>query len=75
MATVKVEDYRRRDDTAEGWEVVVTSYRLGGTWVCEVANASPGARLVRVEAQSRERAEHEAQEQASRKLARTRVLD
>ena len=44
---LRTEDFRYRYDTVEGWEVGVTSYRLGDQFFCSVDNVSPGARLAR----------------------------
>jgi hypothetical protein len=70
---LRAEDYRRRRDRLEGWDIGIASYKLGGRYCCEVDNASPGARLARGEGVSREEAETEALNKAREMLARTRV--
>ena len=70
---LRTEDFRYRYDTVEGWEVGVTSYRLGDQFFCSVDNVSPGARLARARGTSREEAEDQAMKAAGRLLNRTRV--
>ncbi len=70
---LRAEDYRRRRDRLEGWDIGITSYKLGGRYCCEVDNVSPGARLARGEGATREEAEAEALNKAREMLARTRV--
>ena len=70
---LRAEDYRRRRDRLEGWDIGITSYKLGGRYCCEVDNVSVGARLARGEGATREQAEAEALNRARQMLARTRV--
>jgi hypothetical protein len=70
---LRAEDYRRRQHRLEGWEIGITSYKLGGRYCCEVDNVSPGARLARGEGPTRGEAEAQALNQAREMLARTRV--
>ena len=67
------EDYRRRRDCLEGWDIGIASYKLGGRYCCEVDNVSSGGRLARGEGATREEAEAEALNKAREMLARTRV--
>jgi len=70
---LRAEDYRRRRDRLEGWDIGITSYKLGGRYCCEVDNVSSGGRLARGEGATREEAEAEALNKAREMLARTRV--
>ena len=70
---LRAEDYRRRRDRLEGWEVDIASYKLGGRYCCEVDSVSVGARLARGEGTTREDAEAEGLTRARELLVRTRV--
>ena len=70
---LRAEDYRRRRDRLESWDIGIASYKLGGRYCCEVDNVSAGARLARGEGATREQAEAEALNKAREMLARTRV--
>jgi hypothetical protein len=70
---LRAEQYQRRQDRVVGWDVGITSYKLGDRYVCEVDNVSPGAQLARCDADTREAAEREALRKAERRLARTRI--
>jgi hypothetical protein len=70
---LRAEDFRRRRERLEGWDIGITSYKLGGRYCCEVDNDSPGARLARGEGATRDEAEAEALNKAREMLARTRV--
>jgi hypothetical protein len=70
---LRSEDYRRRRERLEGWDIGIASYKLGGRYCCEVDNVSPGARLARGEGATRDEAEAEALNKAREMLARTRV--
>ena len=72
---MRAEEYQRRREELAGWPVGIVSYRLGGRFICEVDNVSPGARIARAEGGTREEAEGEAIAAAERRLARTRVHD
>jgi hypothetical protein len=70
---MRTEDYQHREEKLAGWPVGIVSYRLGDKWFCEIDNVSPGARIARAEAPTREDAERDAKATASRRLARTQV--
>jgi hypothetical protein len=70
---LRAEDFRRRRERLEGWDIGIASYKLGGRYCCEVDNVSPGARLARGEGATRDEAEAEALNKAREMLARTRV--
>jgi hypothetical protein len=70
---LRAEDFRRRRERLEGWEIGIASYKLGGRYCCEVDDVSAGARLARGEAATRDEAEAGALNKAREMLARTRV--
>jgi hypothetical protein len=69
---MRVEEFGERSLVLSGWEVHLTTYRLGEVWHCKADNASPGAALARTMGRSREEAEARAIERAEQLLARTR---
>jgi len=69
---MKPENYSERRIDVDGWQVNLTTYRLGEKWHGRADNVSPGATLARVEAASREDAENQALTRARELLARTR---
>ena len=71
MATV-TDHTRRIEQTDTGWQIGVTTYRLGDVWWCIVDNVSPGARLCSRKAETKEAAESHAIGVAKRLLGRTR---
>lgn len=72
MSTLKAEDFQTRDLTIEGWQVRVTSYRLGDRFSCNVDGVDSGARIARGTGATREEAERTALEKTERRLAATR---
>ncbi len=72
--TRRPKDYQRRQDELAGWRVGIVSYKLGERYVCEVDNASPGARLARAEGRTQEEAEKNALAKAEALLSRTRTF-
>jgi len=70
---LRAEDYRRRRDRLESWDIGIASYKLGGRYCCEVDNVSPGTRLARREGPTRAEAEAQALNEARKMLAGTRV--
>lgn len=73
MSEMRAEAYQRRQERLGDWEVGITSYKLGGAYLCEVDNVSPGARLARGKGTTRDEAEAQALGKAREMLARTRV--
>jgi hypothetical protein len=69
---VKAEEYRERKLAVAGWEVNLSSYRLGAEWHCKADNVSPGAALCRTSGATREEAEEKALQRAEELLGRTR---
>ena len=71
---MRAEEYGERRIAVNGWEVRLSSYRLGAVFHCQADNVSPGARLARASAPSRDEAERAALARATELLARTRRL-
>jgi len=69
---VKAENYSERRVDVDGWQVNLTSYKLGDKWHTKADDVSPGAALARVVADTREDAETRALARAKELLARTR---
>ncbi|HEX3742825.1 MAG TPA: hypothetical protein VHW09_02805 [Bryobacteraceae bacterium] len=69
---MKIEEYRERKLAADGWEVNLTSYRMGAEWHAKADNVSPGATLCRTTGASRQEAEDKALHRAEELLGRTR---
>ena len=68
---MKPEQYSERKLEIKGWPVNVTSYKLGDQFYCKVDNVSPGAWLARTHAPTREDAEKQAVDRATKLLGRT----
>ena len=69
---MKVEEFGERSLQLSGWDVHLTTYKLGEIWHCKADNSSPGAALARTTGASREEAEAKAIARAEQLLARTR---
>ncbi len=69
---MKAEDYSERKLEIDGWEINLTTYRLGTTYHSKVDNVSPGASLARTRAETKEEAETKALDRARQLLGRTR---
>jgi hypothetical protein len=70
----RVEDYNERKLELAGWEVHLTTYKLGDVYHCKADNVSPGAALARTSGATRDEAEARAIERAEELLKRTRRL-
>jgi len=68
---MKIEEYRERRLFVAGWEVNLTSYRLGAEWHAKADNVAPGATLCRTTGATREEAESAALKRAQEMLDRT----
>jgi hypothetical protein len=68
---MKIEEFQERRLVVDGWEVNLTSYRLGAEWRAKADNVSPGATLCRTTGATREEAETKALKRAENLLART----
>jgi len=69
---MRVEEYGERDLQVAGWDVHLTTYKLGDVYHCKADNVSPGAGLARATGTTREEAESKAIERAEQLLSRTR---
>jgi hypothetical protein len=69
---LKAEEFRERKVEVAGWQVNLSSYKLGNEWHCKADNVSPGAALARTKGATREEAEDAALRRAGELLARTR---
>lgn len=69
---MKPEDFSERKIPIDGWQVNLTTYRLGDKWHTKADNVSPGAALARIVADTREDAESRALARAKELLSRTR---
>jgi len=69
---VKAEEYQERKLAVAGWELNLSSYRVGAQWHSKADNVSPGASLCRATGPTREEAEQKALERAEELLGRTR---
>jgi hypothetical protein len=69
---MQAEAYQTRRDELAGWPVNIVSYKIGELFHCVIDNVDPGARVARGEGATREAAEAEAIEAATRRLGRTR---
>jgi len=68
----RVEEYGERKLEVAGWDVHLTTYKLGDVYHCKADNVSPGAGLARTSGATREEAEAKAVERAEHLLKRTR---
>lgn len=65
-------DFSQRTIEVEGWQLRLTSYKLGDTYHAKADNVSPGAWLARTTGATREEAENKAMERAKELLRRTK---
>jgi hypothetical protein len=68
---MKPEEYGERLIDVNGWQVKLTTYRLGDIYHCSADNVSPGALIARTTGPTRAAAEQEALIVAERRLGRT----
>jgi hypothetical protein len=71
----RASDYATRTLELEGWQVRLSSYRLGDEFHCTADNVEPGANIVRTHGATREDAEAKAIERARERLAQTKRRD
>jgi len=69
---MRAEEYGERKVEVAGWEVNLSTYRLGAVYHCRADNVSPGAGLARTTGSTREEAEKKAIQRAAELLSRTR---
>jgi hypothetical protein len=67
---MKPEAYSERKIELNGWQIRLTSYKLGGEFLCTADNVSPGAWLARTRGANRREAEQQALDKARKLLAR-----
>jgi hypothetical protein len=60
----KPEEYSERKEKLAGWEVRVTTYRLGAVYRTTVDNTDPGAWVVKTEGSTKEESEGKALSEA-----------
>lgn len=72
---MKPEEHSRRQQELAGWPVTIETYKLGATYYCTISNVDPGARFARAEGSTRDEAESQAIEKATRYLAQTRRFE
>jgi hypothetical protein len=68
---MKPEGYREQIIALNGWQIRLTSYKLGEQFICTADNVSPGSWLARTRAASRREAEQQALDKARKRLAQT----
>ena len=68
----RVEEYTERKIELAGWQVNLTTYKLGELYHCKADNVSPGAALARTTGPTRQEAEDRAIERAEQLLSKTR---
>ena len=69
---MRVEEFAERSLELVGWDVHLTTYKLGEVYHCKADNVSPGAALARTTGATRAEAEQKAIERAGQLLSRTR---
>ena len=71
---MRAEEHCTRTLELEGWQVRLTSYRLGNMYHCTADNVEPGAWIARAQGATRGEAESLAIERARQLLGRTRRI-
>ncbi len=69
---MRAEEHSTRTLEVAGWQVRLTTYKLGTVYHCTADNVEPGAWIARTKGATREEAENLAIERAKRLLGRTR---
>jgi hypothetical protein len=69
---MKPEDYSRREMELAGWPISIETYKLGEVYHCTISNVDPGARFARADGPTKDAAEQQAIEKATRYLLQTR---
>jgi hypothetical protein len=69
---MRAEAFQEHKIEVGGWQVNLSSYKLGDTWYCKADNVSPGAGLARTTGATREEAEEKALKRAEELLSRTK---
>lgn len=69
---MQADAYETRRAELAGWPVNIVSYKIGDSFHCVIDNVDPGARVARGEGPTRDAAEQQAIEAATRRLGRAR---
>ena len=69
---MKPQNFSERTVEIDGWQVNLTTYKLGDKWHTKADNVSPGAALARIVADTREDAESRALARAKELLSRNK---
>ena len=69
---MKAEEFSLRLAKLEGWDVKITTYRIGDSYHCHIDNVSPGATVSRGDGTTREEAEKAALDKARERVSKTR---
>jgi len=72
MSTLNANEFQERQIELAGWPVKLTSYRVGGKYICQADNVSPAACLARFSAITLAEAESQAISKARHLLGKTR---
>lgn len=72
MTPLAPTEYQERVVEIAGWQVKLSSYKLGDAWHAKADNVSPGAWLARHTGSTRQEAEQKSMDRATELLARTR---
>ncbi len=75
MTTLKSEEFSSRREEWEGWDLRVTTYRIGDRFFTKVDNLSPGAIIGRGEGKNAAESEREALDAAVSRLRLTRRVE
>ena len=71
-ANASAANFQERQVEVDGWQVKLTSYRVGEQYICQADNVSPGACLARFSAATPEEAESQALSKARHLLGKTK---
>jgi len=69
---MNVQNHSERRIVIDGWDVNLSTYRIGDVFYCKADNVSPGANIARTSGATAEDAEQKAIAKATERLAATR---
>jgi hypothetical protein len=72
---MRAEDWSHENIELEGWPILIVSFRLGDNYVVQAESTSSGVTIARATATTRFKAYRQAIDSATRRLARTRIVD
>jgi hypothetical protein len=72
---MRAENFSKQPLELAGWNVHLTSYRIGGHFLAEVEALDSGVTIARATAERRDEAEEEAVQAAVKRLNRTHRVD